>query len=315
MSYGAPTVSGGLAPVTITCTPESGTSLDVGTTTVTCNASDSIGQGASCMLSVVVLSQPQLLATKFLAFGDSLTAGVTSTPIQGVVQLEPHKSYPFKVQAKLAQRYLMQFIDVVNAGAAGEDAALAVSRFQSRLAQHQPEVVLLMEGANDLGDAGAGAGAAAAADALETMVVSAKAAGSDLILATLPPQRSVRDTATLVQPFNDLVRAIATRQQVPLVDVYTVINTGQCATFSMLPTAFQSAGAVQRIDTTIPCIGDDHLHPTEEGYDLMAEAFVDRIVGIYDVVVTPTVGRLGGPSRSFWWRSPGVSRSEPSGEW
>src|SRR3954471_12062543 len=39
ITYNAPTVTGGARPVTVTCTPASGSAFPLGTTTVTCEAS------------------------------------------------------------------------------------------------------------------------------------------------------------------------------------------------------------------------------------------------------------------------------------
>ena len=36
------------------------------------------------------------------------------------------------------------------------------------------------------------------------------------------------------------------------------------------------------------CIGDDGVHSTEEGYELMANEFSDRILGVYGTVAVST---------------------------
>src|SRR5204863_1674929 len=46
-----PSVSGGCAPVTTTCTPPSGTTFPVGVNTVTCNSSD-ICSSANCSFTI-----------------------------------------------------------------------------------------------------------------------------------------------------------------------------------------------------------------------------------------------------------------------
>lgn len=53
-----PTVSGGVTPITTTCSPSSGSLFPVGTTSFTCSAVDAIQQKASCTSAVVVLSPP-----------------------------------------------------------------------------------------------------------------------------------------------------------------------------------------------------------------------------------------------------------------
>src|SRR6516165_1704405 len=75
VSYATPTVTGGQAPLNTSCLPVSGASFPIGTNTVTCTTSDAKARTASCTFSVVVLPQPKLAVTSFLAFGDSVTWG------------------------------------------------------------------------------------------------------------------------------------------------------------------------------------------------------------------------------------------------
>ena len=281
VAYGEARVTGGQAQVEQSCSPESGSTFDIGTTTVVCSASDALQQTSACSLSVVVLAPPQLAATRFLAFGDSLTAGVVAQPIAGAVELDPLRSYPFRLQIDLAQRYLTQFIEVINAGVPGEQASEAVSRFQSLLGVHPPDVVLLMEGTNDL-DLISGNGASAAASAIESMVIAAIAGGADVFLATIPPQRGT-GSADSVPGYNSQIRSIAARRGTQLIDVFSIIQNGQCAV--------QSARRVQSSHGNpdpMPCLGDDGLHPTVEGYQLVADAFAAAIVERYDTMIEPS---------------------------
>ncbi len=95
---------------------------------------------------------PRLSATRFLAFGDSLTAGVLS-PAVTLLIVSPPDSYPFGLQSRLVSRYRQQTPVVLNEGNPGELASgTGVQRFRSVLLQNRPEVVLLMEGTNDLLD-------------------------------------------------------------------------------------------------------------------------------------------------------------------
>lgn len=260
VQYGAPTVQGGLAPATTECSPASGASFPIGTTQVTCTGRDQLQQTATCFLTVSVVP-----ISSIVAFGDSLTAGVTSSVIPTSVQLEPSRSYPARLSELLAQRYGGQAVRVTNSGVGGEAAAEAVSRFQSELGRLQPDVVLLMEGTNDLSPTSSGPGELGAA-AIEAMVRSAKERGVAPILATIPPQRPPRDTESMVSPYNDLIRQIAIRHNVPLVDVFQIISAGQCTGEGSL---------------VLSCLGDDDLHPTAEGYGLIAGAFFERLTEIY----------------------------------
>ena len=54
VSFDAPTAAKGAPPVTVLCTPASGTAFKNGVTPVTCEATDSRAHKASCSFSVVV---------------------------------------------------------------------------------------------------------------------------------------------------------------------------------------------------------------------------------------------------------------------
>jgi hypothetical protein len=54
-----PTVSGGVAPISTSCSPASGSQFSVGTTSFTCTAADAAQQKASCTSTVVVAAPNQ----------------------------------------------------------------------------------------------------------------------------------------------------------------------------------------------------------------------------------------------------------------
>ena len=153
---------------------------------MTCTGQDSLQQTASCSLFVTVI--PTLGISKILAFGDSTTAGTTATPVPTVVFFNLANAYPTKLQGLVDQRYTAQSVRVVNSGRGGERAESAVGRLVSELALEQPDVVLIMEGTNDLLRLDFTTSAPAAA-ALEQMVINARIRGVDPILATIPPMR------------------------------------------------------------------------------------------------------------------------------
>ncbi len=290
VSYPAITTQGGDPPVVVDCEPDSGTSFPVGRHAVNCRATDKIGQVVSCSFDAVVLSAPQLSVTKILAFGDSLTAGVVSQQYIGAIRLalETQNSYPTKLQSRLTQAYRTQTISVVNEGLSGEKASEAASRLQSAVSTHTPDVVLLMEGTNDLGTPGVSV--STTVSNMETLLGLIESAGADAILATIPPIRpyGLAENAALVDPYNTNLRSLAARRGASLLDVHAVINNGNCSASSNVST---------------PCIGQDNIHLTREGYALVAEAFFDRIVDLYDSpVAVPTIGLSGrgGVSGMFW---------------
>lgn len=259
VSYSAPVAVGGSAPIAVTCAPASGSQFAVGSTTVTCTATDARGATASCGFPIVVAAPPRLTATRFLSFGDSLTLGTTSVPSVRFLEEVP-ESYPAKLKVLLAARYTAQIIDVLNDGVGGELAAspsLHSPGGDVRLPQsvdtYHPDVVLLMEGTNDLQVLNP----IDALEALEGMVRNARVRGARVLLATIPPQkagfRTNAASMALVPGFNDQIRALAAREGATLVDVYD--------------------GMRNRLDL----IGADGLHPVPQGYDLMAQIFFDTI--------------------------------------
>jgi lysophospholipase L1-like esterase len=150
---------------------------------------------------------------------------------------------------------------VVNAGVSGEFAASAPgrpggeSRFRSVLLAHRPEVVLLMEGTNDLLSP---SGADAAIAALDRMIAEAISQNRRVCLATIPPQRpdglrNRAEVAARVPPFNERIRSLAAARGVVLVDVYNAMKDD------------------------LSLIGLDDLHPTERGFGVIADTFVEAI--------------------------------------
>lgn len=278
VSFPPPEVAGGEVPVSVRCSPASGSRFPVGTTQVRCSASDHLGQTASCAFAQVVLRPPMLGVTRILAFGDSLTAGVVSAPVPGVPgQLVPHASYPRQLEQRLATAYPAQRIRVVNEGLPGEEAAEALPRLRAALAAHRPEVVFLMEGTNDL--ALPTATGDAALRAIEMMLGAVQAVGAEPVLATIPPLRPIGGralTSARVGPYNSRLRELAAARGVPLVDVHAVLTRGTCA-----------GGP----SSELSCIGADDLHPTVQGYALMADAFFDYLVRAHDV---PVAGATSG---------------------
>lgn len=269
VSFELPTATGGKPPFTTTCAPISGSSFPIGSTTVTCQAVDSAGGAGTCTFGVTVRAPPQLLYTNILAFGDSITEGKASEPVVVASALfrelsrsgaalavtamyQSPEPYPLLLQRRLASRYVLQSFAVANAGLGGETAAEGALRFRSVLAARVPELVLLMEGSNDLLSP---QGADYAILALDSMVSEAMSRGVRVCLATIPPQRpnglaARGPIAARVPPFNDQVRALAAARGVLLVDVYDAMK--------------------DRVDVLI---GIDDLHPTEQGLGVIADTF------------------------------------------
>jgi hypothetical protein len=78
VTYANPTPVNGKPPVAVSCVQPSGSVFGIGTTGVTCTATDALQRTATCTFPVTVLAvvpPPTLVVTSFLAFGDSITWG------------------------------------------------------------------------------------------------------------------------------------------------------------------------------------------------------------------------------------------------
>jgi lysophospholipase L1-like esterase len=213
---------------------------------------------------------PVLGITRILAFGDSMTEGVIqpSFTVRALTAGLP-VSYPYKLQDLLAARYTAQTIVTLNAGMAGHTAQDDRARLGPTISEAAPELLLLMEGANDLNKADPSDPSNitktidATAAAMEDMVRDAKGRGVKVMVATLPPQRpggSRAGAATFVNRYNDALKQMAAKKDAILVDV--------------------------NAQFPLDLIGQDGLHPTEAGYDKLAGIFRDAIVATFDI--TPT---------------------------
>ncbi|MDH4066147.1 MAG: GDSL-type esterase/lipase family protein, partial [Acidobacteriota bacterium] len=269
VTYPSPTTTGGRAPVTVTCSPSSGASFPLGTTPVACQALDARNTAADCTFPVLVARIPMLARTRFLAFGDSTTAGEVSVPSSTDISGEGARfsrlvlltsaSYPTQLSGLLVSRYAMQSanIEVTNSGVSGEAASEGgVKRLPGVMASVRPEVVLLLEGYNDLNLYGS-SGISRAIAALDKMAKEARNRGALVILASLTPPRPGGKNSIepeLVVEFNNRLRTLASGESAVYIDIYS----------ALLPSL-----------TTY--IGVDGLHPTEAGYRRMAEEFFAAI--------------------------------------
>jgi lysophospholipase L1-like esterase len=261
--YGQATGTSGAPPVSVSCTPASGGSFPVGTSTIVCLATDALQRTAACSFTVTVTAPPRINLTRFVAFGDSMTLGeipgLGLNPFTGHFAVDPGSAYPRRLEVALVGRYTAQTPFVRNAGQSGEKAIEGRSRLSSVLAGAGLEVLLLMEGANDLIAANPRA-IDPAVSAMQFMVRDAKSRGLRVFVATLPPQNPLaccprRGTgAALVEPYNNQLRSMAAAENVTLVDVFQGFGTS----FSDL-------------------IDFDGLHPTAAGYQRIADLFFASI--------------------------------------
>lgn len=276
VTFTVPVAVGGQSPVSVTCTAQSGAAFPLGSTIVTCTATDALARQASCNFNVTVTPTPRISKTTFLAFGDSITVGRCN-------ERDTYcPSYSGRLESLLRARYVAQAPTVSNVSANGRTAAEGEDLLPAVLSSAAPEVLLLMMGTNDI-NAGE---SAEGIESLEDMILIAKGQGRTVMLATIVPARTGGPwdaTARLIPAFNDQVRAIAARHSVVLVDVYAALNAD-----------------IARY------IGSDDLHPSEAGHQLIAETFYASIRSAFDNTPADTFTRASFAPRSGWVDGPSL---------
>jgi lysophospholipase L1-like esterase len=267
-------VTGGQGSVSVTCSPESGNTFPIGTTSVTCKGTDTLNRTGECSFDVTVSKLAQLSRTKYLAFGDSITAGEVTFPgstasIQGAGAITkqvvlPSAAYPTVLLRTLQGRYASQadVLSVANYGLGGEKTINARDRFFAALNIVRPEVVLLWHGHNDI-PGGLDGAASSAAREMRIMAAEARNRGMRVFIATmLPPRPNGNRTIDqiYIDDYNNRMRDVAATEGAVLVDIYTALR----------PEANR-------------WIGVDGLHPTEAGYTKIADVFFQAIQANFEV--------------------------------
>jgi len=181
-----------------------------------------------------------------LAFGDSITAGVGADMSGG---------YPDILQDLLAAKGLA--LGVTNAGVGGETVFTGAKRLPATLDASTivPGIALVLEGINGLGDDADSI--ESTLDALLDMVAAVRARGGLPILGTLTPVKDPDTRESAVDALNARIRQIAAQQGIRLADHHK---------------AFGGNPAL---------LGEDGLHPNDDGYQVMAETWLAAIVAAW----------------------------------
>jgi lysophospholipase L1-like esterase len=257
-AFDLPLVRGGRAPYTTTCAPAPGTVFPMGGTTVSCTVADADMAQASCQFRLTVRVSRALARTRFLAFGDSITWGQIS--LAPLIRLDAPDTYPWKLEQMLVGRYPLQTFAVLNHGWPGETTPRGAARLPSVLDADRPEVMLLLEGVNNV----RGLSTSTQVASLRSMISAARQRGVEVIIATvmaITPEREARQPGTMAA-----IGALNTR----IFELAAEYGLG--APVDLL-TLFETNPAL---------IGADGLHPTLEGQTRIAEAFRDAIIQRYE---------------------------------
>lgn len=205
---------------------------------------------------------PRISRTRFLAFGDSFTAGEVTSPIGSAPSLAhkmivvPSASYPAVLQSRLQSTYTAQSesIAVINSGQPSERILEGLQRFPDAFAASRAEVVLLMEGVNGLPQVGPDI----STGVMRIMVQEAKNGRARVFVGSMIPQLPSRPRGNTpvseLLAYNSVLQIMCTQEGVTYVDLYNAM-LADAATL----------------------IGSDGLHPTEAGYRRIADLFFAAI--------------------------------------
>lgn len=188
-----------------------------------------------------------------LCFGDSLTYGTTLRAPEGWAALTPVEGYVPKLSRLLAAEY-GEGIQLINSGVGAETTTLGLERLKREIGLYQPELVLLMEGAVDIGDPSPRY--ERVRRNLRRMMTEVQSHGIAVIIGTVPPFHpdgfrisGIANVATL----NQIIREEAELLGVPVADHEK---------------AFGDHLGLQ---------GPDGVHPNDNGYVVMAETWFEEI--------------------------------------
>ena len=204
---------------------------------------------------------PRLSRTRFMAFGDSFTAGEVTSPSSNSGSITklivvPTASYPAVLESRLRATYTEQavLISVANAGAPSERILDGNQRFPGVYDSLRPEAVLIMEGVNGLPLVGPDI----STGVMRQMVQHAKAGNSRVFVGSMIPQVAGRPRGTTpvseLLAYNTTLQLMSQQESVVYVDLYN-----------------------QMLAEAATLIGSDGLHPTEAGYRRIAELFLTAI--------------------------------------
>lgn len=207
------------------------------------------------LLLVSVAAQAQ---TGYIAFGDSITAGV------GDDDLRTEKGYPPRLEALLQGAGISATVD--NYGVGGEDTVQGLARLPGVLneAAISGDVLILMEGTNDISRS---IPVETTRFNLNQMAERAENRGVSVIHATTIPRlpNAKFDSANITNTWlNQNIRDMAGRRSRKLADPFEVLST----TPNLFPQYYYQGN-------------DDPVgHPNAAGYDLVAQIFFDVIRGV-----------------------------------
>jgi lysophospholipase L1-like esterase len=215
---------------------------------------------------LLVLAAAPAAAQRYVAFGDSITDGVGDDETRA----EDDRGYTPRLQNRLRDNGQPEAV-VVDRGEGGENTVEGMSRINDVLDEEAGDVLLLMEGSNDISNR---LSRETTMFNLAEMARRAESRGYQVVHATLIPRipaAAVDADNVDNQNLNQELRDLAGRNGRRLVDNFHV--------FGAIPNAFATHYWTDPNDR----VG----HPNARGYDEMAGAFLDVLTGEDSVPPVP----------------------------
>ncbi|MCB0359191.1 MAG: SGNH/GDSL hydrolase family protein, partial [Bdellovibrionales bacterium] len=196
---------------------------------------------------------------RIVAFGDSLTVGVgdfvaANEFVESAPAPASEASYPLRIEA-------LAGVLVSNEGRSGERLAIdGLERFARTVPGLRPDIVLLLEGAND---AVFTESSTLITRDLQTALNISRASGAEPVLLTIPPTCCDRAGRNIfVDSYSTAIRTLGAVNDVRVADVNRAFkNTCQVNQCYLLNRP-------------------EGLHPNIEGYDVMGETVLSAMLGI-----------------------------------
>lgn len=200
-----------------------------------------------------IIYNPSLDENKYIGFGDSITYGYL------YYEEAPDKGYIPRLEILLDQNF--GETEVANEGRPGEITQNGLGRIESVIENHLARYLLLMEGTNDV--VFKRISMDTTAFNLEQIVKKCIDFGVFSAIATIIPRKDRRWDNTFFRDrifyLNDKIRELAEEFPIPLADQFNL--------FYYYP---EEEGGWRSLLS-------DYNHPTEEGYQLMAEEWFEEI--------------------------------------
>lgn len=213
---------------------------------------------------------------KLVFVGSSATEGfIENDPVTGdPVYADP--TYPQRVGQLLEMFYnrarqadfptVGSNITIVNSGQGGATAQTIIDTFNAKVTVHNPDVVIQMVGVNDVNT---DVEPEVFQNNLQILADMYKKGGYNVYYCTTNPVRTQTFGANLniqfkLGLFNQIIKTVALTNNFPIIDLFQQI---------------QEIGYNSRYFSMFNVIGNDaDVHPTQEGYDIMASIVFSNII-------------------------------------